>query len=176
MLLAISWTATGIAVGIVVGVITILGLAVRVFRWARERTDPRAGRLPGTSRRSDSVHAACARREAAAQTGGPHYLIENEGDTPIKDVTTGVRDRNLIIPDHTFASFRAPIIAAKSSAPVRNVGPLPTEMLSGVHESVGQHAVLYWVQFLDSKRRRWEVVYDPQTRMHEYHRLRERWY
>lgn len=101
----------------------------------------------------------------------PRYLIENKDPAVgVRNVTTGVRTRDGLT--HTFAAFKAGLIAPSSSAVVENVGSIPPNFLEGVHESAVFASFLYWARF-DRDGTRWEVVYDPSDRSDSYAVLRD---
>ena len=65
---------------------------------------------------------------------------------------------------HQLEGYRAQLLGAGESSVVDNVGTIPTDFLDGVHESAAFDAFLFWAQFSDRDRVRWEVVYDPASR------------
>jgi hypothetical protein len=89
----------------------------------------------------------------------PRYLIENKAPMGINDVTTGVRTRDGRT--HRFDAYRAQLIGAGETSVVENVGSIPPDFLDGVHESAAFDAFLFWAEFTDRDRVRWELVYDP---------------
>jgi hypothetical protein len=89
----------------------------------------------------------------------PEYPLVNKGATSIRDVTTGVRNRDGR--DHEFTTFKKQLVGPGETCLIRDTGSVPVEWLDTVHESDAFTAFLYCAQFTDTDGVRWEVVYDP---------------
>jgi hypothetical protein len=89
------------------------------------------------------------------------YLIENKGDTPIRNATTGIRTRDGR--EHRFEDWFVQILAGRESAPVENV-EVPHDLHAGLTDENRAVNFLFWLRFEDDKRRRWEAAYDARSR------------
>jgi hypothetical protein len=96
------------------------------------------------------------------------YLIENKGDTPIRNATTGIRTRDGR--EHQFEDWFVQILRGDREAPVENV-QVPHELHAGMTDENRAVNFLFWLRFEDDKGRRWEAVYDARSRDLSYTRL-----
>jgi hypothetical protein len=96
----------------------------------------------------------------------PRYEIHNDGDSPLTDVTIGVRRSGTVGGGHQF-DWNQSVIPPRAHPTVDGV-EIPPEMFRDVHESVAQRAFVFWVRFNDHSGERWEVTRDAGTDQHEY--------
>jgi hypothetical protein len=181
VLSAFDFTSAYAAVIYVIGGLLVLVAAVEKLwgwgswfhRWRKRPETVDAPQQPddplvvlGHPGGSLSLHQPDGQEYRELETVRPRYLIENkEPLIGIRDVTTGVRTRQGR--SFTFTDFHAGLIGPRESACVENVGSMPGNFLRGVHESDAYTAFLYWARFTHNGRR-WEVVYDPNTRRNSY--------
>jgi hypothetical protein len=95
------------------------------------------------------------------------FQIENKGRPSIRNVTLGARHRDGR--EHRFPAFDAPLLVGRETGYL-HTGPIPKDWLDeSVPTQSPQTAFLYWVRFdYDGDGKRWEALYDPQTRKHTY--------
>lgn len=167
-----SWYGVLLAVAGAIGTIGgAIAIIVRAGRWGWKRVHPEPPRAPDVVFGHPGAQSSMtpltelkggeSRRLVSVK---PTYLIENKYPArPLRDVSTGARTRDRS-QEHAFAEFQAPLIGAGETVPFTAKESLPQEWLADVHESAAQRAFLYWIRFTDPDGRRWEVVYDPETR------------
>lgn len=173
-----SWWAKLIYVG--GGILVLAGVAKLALGIARDtkrklRPPPPVPPMvvfghPSYSLSVEPLHERRLEQQRLLTKPKPSYLIENKDPSvTVADVTTGVRRK-----DHrreqTFSDFRAPAIAPGEKAPVTNV-EVPPALFEGLTEEDYKGTLLFWARFSTDGTRRWEAVYDPETRNHQWHLL-----
>jgi len=99
------------------------------------------------------------------------YLIENKDSTPLRNLTTGIRKREGG-EEHSFGAHFVQILSAGETTSVTGA-TVPPELHEGMTDTNRALNFLYWARF-ERSGRRWEGVYDPQSRELTYRRLRRR--
>jgi hypothetical protein len=174
MLLGFDWASWyGLAIAVAAGITTFGGATVLVvsgWRYLSHRLNPAPAPQPdvvlghpGAQISLTPSHELSDGEYRRLVSVRPMYLIENKDPArAIRNVSMGARTRNGAH-EHVFNEFHAPLIGAGETLQFMAEQSIPVEWLADVHESIAQAAFLYWIKFeLDG--RRWEVIYDPETR------------
>jgi hypothetical protein len=99
------------------------------------------------------------------------YAIQNESDSPIYDVATGVRTADGT--EHTFLFTSIPLIAGRSEQRLSGM-KIPLFVLRHLRATETPVRTTYWARFRDGKGRAWEVRYEAPDPVPHYRRLRRR--